>query len=112
MVVQEIAGTKSETMSYGTGSNRYTYTVDGENKLSLGVATLIGIPIAGAINNQMWSSSLSRAAWELNNQLIEKNPDVDVFLNPKYNIDLNHGFWTQKAVINAKVMGATIKTDN
>lgn len=112
MAIQEIAGTKSETISYGSGINGYSYTVEGDNKLSLGVATLIGIPVAGAINNQLWSSSLSRAAWELNNQLIEKNPEVDVFLNPKYDIDLKHGFWTQKAVINAKVMGATIKTDN
>lgn len=112
MVIQGIAGTKTETETYGSGSFRETYTYEGGNKLSLGVATLIGIPIAGAINNQMWSSSLSRAAWELNNQLIEKNPDVDVFLNPKYDIDLKHGFWTQTAVIKAKVMGATIKTDN
>jgi hypothetical protein len=112
MVVQGIAGTKTETVRIGSGINSYTYTVDGGNKLSLGVATLIGLPVAGAINNQLWSSSLSRAAWELNNQLIENNPDVDVFLNPKYDIDLQHGIWTQKAVIKAKVMGATIKTDN
>ncbi len=106
MVVQEIAGTKEPDY------NNYYYNDSPENKLSLGVATLIGLPIAGAINNQLWSSSLSRAAWELNNQLIEKNPEVDVFLNPKYDIDLQHGIWTQKAVIKAKVMGATIKTDN
>ena len=112
MVIQGIAGTKTETITEGFGNNRFTYTYEDGNKLSLGVATLIGIPIAGAINNQIWSSSLSRAAWELNNQLIENNPEVDVFLNPKYDIDLKHGFWTQKAVIKAKVMGATIKTDN
>lgn len=104
MAIQGIAGTKE--------IDDVNYYDTAENKLSLGVATLIGIPIAGAINNQIWSSSLSRAAWELNNQLIDQNPEVDVFLNPKYDIDLKHGFWTQKAVIKAKVMGATIKTDN
>lgn len=108
MVIQGIAGTKE--IDYN--NTNYYYNDTAENKISLGVATLIGIPIAGAINNQIWSSSLSRAAWELNNQLIENNPEVDVFLNPKYDIDLKHGFWTQKAVIKAKVMGATIKTDN
>lgn len=108
MVIQGIAGTKE--INYN--NTNYYYNDTSENKISLGVATLIGIPIAGAINNQLWSSSLSRAAWELNNQLIEKNPEVDVFLNPKYDIDLKRGFWTQKAVIKAKVMGATIKTDN
>ncbi len=108
MVIQGIAGTKE--IDYN--NTNYYYNDTSENKISLGVATLIGIPIAGAINNQLWSSSLSRAAWELNNQLIEKNPEVDVFLNPKYDIDLKRGFWTQKAVIKAKVMGATIKTDN
>jgi hypothetical protein len=108
MVIQGIAGTKE--IDYN--NTNYYYNDTSENKISLGVATLIGIPIAGAINNQLWSSSLSRAAWELNNQLIEKNPEVDVFLNPKYDIDLKRGFWTQKTVIKAKVMGATIKTDN
>lgn len=112
MVVQTIAGTKTETVNVGSGNYGYSYTVEGDNRLSLGVATLLGLPISGMINNQLWSSSLSRAAWELNNQLLEKNPEVDVFLNPKYDIDLHHSIWTQKAVLKAKVMGATIKTDN
>ena len=83
----------------------------GNNKISLPVGIIAGLPVAGAINNQIWSGSLSRAAWDLNSQLVGGNPDVDVFLNPKYDIQLRKGIWTQKAVLKAKVMGATIKTD-
>lgn len=50
-----------------------------QHNLSLGFATLLGVPVAGAINNQLWSSSLSRAAWRLNHELIEQNPNVDEF---------------------------------
>jgi hypothetical protein len=110
--IQSIAGRKTITETTGSGNFRFTYSYEGDNKLSLGLATLLGVPVAGAINNQIWSGSLSRAAWELNHQLVENNPGVDVFLNPKYDIDLKKGIWTQKVVLKAKVMGATIKTDN
>jgi hypothetical protein len=103
-VIQEISGYKNY---------RDDKFYNGQNyNLSLGVSTIIGLPVAGAINNQLWSSSLSRAAWRLNQELIEQNPNVDVFLNPKYDIDIKKGIWGQKTTLKAKVMGATIKTDN
>jgi hypothetical protein len=104
LVIQEISGFKNyrDDKFYNGQSHN----------LSLGVSTLIGLPVAGAINNQLWSSSLSRAAWKLNHDLIEQNPNVDVFLNPKYDIDIKKGLWGQKTTLKAKVMGATIKTDN
>lgn len=103
-IIQEISGYKDF---------RDDKFYNGQNyNLSLGVSTIIGLPVAGAINNQLWSSSLSRAAWRLNHELIEQNPNVDVFLNPKYDIDIKKGLWGQKTTLKAKVMGATIKTDN
>lgn len=103
--IQQISGTKT--------SNQYGYSYDtGEHKLSLGVSTLIAIPVAGFINNQIWNGAVNRAAWEVNSELIRENDDIDVFLNPKYEIETSRKIWTQHAKIKARVMGAKIITDN
>jgi hypothetical protein len=73
-------------------------------------AMLIGVPVAGMVNNLLWEGS---AASGLTNQmyykLVDENPEVDIFTNPKYKIDYKHGLFNQKATIRADVMGATIK---
>lgn len=70
------------------------------------------IPIAGAINNQLWSNAAySRASWNANSELLDENPDIDIFLNPKYQIITNNGIWSQKVELKADVMGARITTD-
>jgi hypothetical protein len=38
-----------------------------------------------------------------------KNPDIDVFLNPKYQVEYKLGIFNQKASIKANVTGATLK---
>jgi hypothetical protein len=82
-------------------------------KLGLAVSSALVLPVTGIINNQIWSFSASgRASQKLNRELVENNPEIDVFLNPKYTIDKNNGLWTQKAVISVKTMGATLKVDN
>jgi hypothetical protein len=64
------------------------------------------------LNNITWSgSALQNTSWNLNRQLLEENLDVDIFLNPKYEIEFKQGIFNQKAKVTAKVMGATIKTD-
>lgn len=72
-------------------------------------AMLIGAPLAGATNNLLWSGS---AASGLTNQmyyrLVDENPDVDIFTNPKYKIDYKLKLFTQQANISADVMGATL----
>ena len=83
-----------------------------QGNLSLGVATLLAIPVSGFINNQIWNGALNRAAWQANSQLLKDNDDVDVFLNPKYDIDTSRKIWTQHAKLKVRVMGAKIKTDN
>lgn len=85
----------------------------GQEILGIGPSMIIGIPIGGIINNSTWSgAALQNASWNLNNLLLEQNPDVDVFLNPKYSIEYQQGLFTQKASVRARVMGATLKTDN
>lgn len=83
-----------------------------EDNLSLPVATIIAIPFAGILNNATWSqAALQNASWNLNSKLVEENKDIDIFLNPKYEISYNQGLFTQSAKVTAKVMGATIKTE-
>jgi hypothetical protein len=79
-------------------------------RLKFPFAALLGVPIAGATNNLLWSGN---AASGLTNQmyyrLVDENPDVDIFTNPKYTIDYKQGIFKQSATIKANVMGATLK---
>src|SRR5690606_26755025 len=46
-----------------------------EESLAILASAVVAVPIAGAINNQMWSSAAySRASWNANSQLLESNP--------------------------------------
>ena len=68
---------------------------------------LIAIPFAGTMNNMIFYNSANKLAIrKINARLIEENPKIDAFLNPKYNIDLKNKIWTQEATIKANVMGA------
>jgi hypothetical protein len=83
-----------------------------EEYTTLLLSTAITLPITGAINNAIWSkSAYQTAAFNLNSKLLAQNPDVDVFLNPKYEVYKNNGLWTQETIIKANVMGATIIVD-
>ncbi len=85
----------------------------GQEILGLGPSMLIGVPIGGILNNSTWTgAALQNASWNVNDQLLQQNPEVDVFLNPKYDIEYQHGLFTQKATVKARVMGATLKTDD
>jgi len=107
-ILQDAFGNKEETIRSGN----YSYTVEGDPKLGLVPSFLIALPIAGAINNFTWrGSAFSGATNELNYRLVTDNPNVDVFLNPKYTIDYKMGLWKQSANVKAKVMGATIKSN-
>jgi len=108
-IISSASGYKTET--YNNGYYSYSYNTS-EHKMSLGVASLLAIPISGFINNQIWDGSLSRAAWETNSQLLRDNDDMDVFLNPKYDIEVKRSIWTQHANLRLRAMGAKIKTDN
>jgi hypothetical protein len=100
--INEIAGSKFNYDTY-------------EEKDNLGLlpSFAIAIPIAGIINNATWSgSALQNASWNLNSRLVDENPDVDVFLNPKYDVEYNQGIFNQRAKVKGNVMGAIIKTEN
>jgi len=70
---------------------------------------VIGSGISAAYNNAIWDPS-KRAIQRLNREIVDKNPDVDVFLNPKYKIERNQGIFQSEATVRLNAMGAKIKT--
>lgn len=104
-IVNEVAGHKTEDTEWGSYETN-------EYKLGLALSSLIAVPIAGAINNQLWSdAAYSNAAWNANSTLLKQNPEIDIFLNPRYDLEIRNGLWSQKVELRARVMGATIETD-
>ena len=102
VLINDIVGVENDW-----GSNNF-----GEDKLGLPLASVAALPVAAILNNLTWSgAAMQNASWNLNSRLVEENPDVDIFLNPKYEVEYSQGLFSQKAKVTAKVMGATIKTD-
>jgi hypothetical protein len=115
-IINELVGYRSETVpgysfeeptdEYKLGFGTSGYVVP------LIVGSILAIPVSGAINNLVWhNSAFKRAAFSTNNKLLQDNPGIDVFLNPKYEIQRHNGIWKQTATIKLKAMGATI-TEN
>ena len=107
----ELSGTKKFlpilTMLLNTVTMSQAINLVADNNI---ISFIAAVPIAGALNNAIWSgSSTSRAFQKFNRKLVEENEDIDVFLNPKYKINTKNGFWTSKTTISGKVMGAKIK---
>ena len=76
----------------------------------------MSLPVAGTINNFIWSGATAEASSTIERQLIEENPDIDLFFFPKYEVKKYNVFndgpkylWWQRADVDAKVKGATIK---
>ena len=79
-------------------------------------AYLMALPIAGTINNFLWSGALAEASSTIERRLIDQNPDIDLFFFPKYEVKKYNVFndgvkylWWQEADVDARVKGATIK---
>jgi hypothetical protein len=87
-----------------------SYKIEGDYKIKKAPAMLLGLPIAGILNNLLWSgSSLSGATSTLNYRLVTENPTIDLFFYPKYEIQYKPKLFTQSAIIKARVTGATLK---
>ena len=74
------------------------------------IAIFGGVILGGITNNATWSwTSENAAIRKANLLLIEDNPEVDLFIYPKYNIETRGGIFgnRSKATINAK--GAILK---
>jgi hypothetical protein len=81
-------------------------------KRDLGVDCLIMLPFAGMANNLAWRNvATSNLLHEMNYQIVDQNPDVDVFASPKYLVNSKLGVWTQNADAKVNVLGARIRTE-
>jgi hypothetical protein len=99
----------------------FAYSFDMNNSLSGLVGSyILALPIAGTLNNWTWgNSALSSAGQAFNYRLIKENPNVDVFMYPKYVVKRENIFsngsvrlkylWYQDASINGRVLGASLK---
>lgn len=92
----------------------------GENKIKLVPAFILGLPVAGTLNNLTWNNAaFSGASETLSYRLVDENPEIDVFFYPKYDINKKNIFsdglinprylWFQDIEVNARVSGATLK---
>lgn len=81
-------------------------------KLSYGVSCLIALPVTGFVNNLTWNNiAYKNLMHEMNYQLVDQNPDIDVFASPKYLVNNKWGIWTQNADAKVNVLGARIRTE-
>lgn len=81
-------------------------------KLSYGVACLLSLPVTGFVNNLIWKNvAVANVLHEMNYQLVDQNPDIDVFASPKYLVNNQWGVWTQNADAKVNVLGARIRTE-
>jgi len=114
-LIQTIAGKKTRTENFGG----FSYEYEDGNKISFIPALLLGLPLAGTLNNFTWNSAaLSGASETMSYRLVEENPNTDVFFYPKYEVNKMNVFsegkvnlrylWFQDANLKAKVSGATL----
>ena len=92
------------------------YDIKEERRLGLIPGLLLSLPIAGTINNFIWSGATAEASSTIERRLIDQNPDIDLFFFPKYEVKKYNVFndgvkylWWQEVDVDAKVKGATIK---
>jgi hypothetical protein len=116
MAVQRLFGQKTETIDYGFEKETYK---TGEYRIGFIPSFIIGLPVAGILNNFTWNNSaLSGASATLKYRLVSENPNVDLFYYPKYEINKKNVFsdngvklkylFFQDATLKARVSGATL----
>ena len=103
-----VFGNKTELIYVDPNGYSWNDIYASKPRLPLIPAMIIGVPLAGALNNLTFSNSaLGVAGSGLNYKLITDNPDIDIFYYPKYEISNKINFWDQKAYLKANVKGAT-----
>jgi hypothetical protein len=95
-----------------TSSLSAGFWLNANSNRNFAVDYLIMLPIAGLANNLAWSNVAQKNLMhELNYQLVDQNPDIDVFASPKYLVNSRLGVWTQNADAKVNVLGARIRTE-
>lgn len=100
-LVQAIGGEKT--------TNVGAWYSESKPNISFIPAIILGLPIAGATNNFLWqSSAFSGASSCFRYRIIEENPDIDLFIYPKYKVEYKSGIWTQSSSLTGRAIGASL----
>jgi len=107
-----IAGTfvTGAVIREGGGSEYSFQSGKVEYKLPWILSLPMAVPIWGGIQNVVYSGiASSGVTGEMERQLIQDNPNVDLFFNPRYDIQYRQGLFSQESQIKARLKGATMK---
>ena len=73
-------------------------------------ASAIGIGIAGIINDFCWTGATkAKAIQKCNWALKQSNPNIDSFINPKYDVQYNKSVFGTKCTVTLSVQGVVLK---
>jgi hypothetical protein len=91
---------------YDNYGNRFVY-VDGPAAF---FASAIGIGIAGIINDFSWTGATkAKAIQKCNWALKQSNPNIDSFINPKYDVQYNKSVFGTKCTVTLSAQGVVLK---
>ena len=73
-------------------------------------ASAIGIGIAGIINDFSWTGATkAKAIQKCNWALKQSNPNIDSFINPKYDVQYNKSVFGTKCTVTLSAQGVVLK---
>jgi hypothetical protein len=91
---------------YDNYGNRFVY-LDGPAAF---FASAIGIGIAGIINDFSWTGATkAKAIQKCNWALKQSNPNIDSFINPKYDVQYNKSVFGTKCTVTLSAQGVVLK---
>ena len=91
---------------YDNYGNRFVY-MDGPAAF---FASAIGIGIAGIINDFSWTGATkAKAIQKCNWALKQSNPNIDSFINPKYDVQYNKSVFGTKCTVTLSAQGVVLK---
>ena len=89
------------------GYNGYYTRVNGPAAF---FASAIGIGIAGIINDFSWTGATkAKAIQKCNWALKQSNPNIDSFINPKYDVQYNKSVFGTKCTVTLSAQGVVLK---
>ena len=73
-------------------------------------ASAIGIGIAGIINDVSWTGATkAKAIQKCNWALKQSNPNIDSFINPKYDVQYKKGVFGTECTVTLSAQGVVLK---
>ena len=108
-MVTAIPGAIAAGLAAGIEYDDYGYD-DGYNAGTVFVVSAIGIGIAGIINDVSWTGATkAKAIQKCNWALKQSNPNIDSFINPKYDVQYKKGVFGTECTVTLSAQGVVLK---